>query len=216
MTPEQEGIVKKMITRSVFGLNQYNLVKEIQECSKHGDAFKTGAEAAHLCSECRRLLRIISKQKPRSTKLLRTRSLLDEINNPTPDLAKVFQVLNSENFPAVSTDVFDIAKISTSTGFHIAVGPAPDTSLPSFAGDCPVVHSYYPTPMSPIEKLCDEVEKGSIQLVHILDEQQLPRDPTFIRKLHRNENGQWHDAFIVEGHYGGPTLFDFPREREYS
>ena len=57
--------------------------------------------------------------------------------------------------------------------------------------------------------LCDEVEKGSIQLVHILDEQQLPRDPTFIRKLHRNENGQGHDAFIVEGHYGGPTPLDF-------
>ena len=106
----------------------------------------------------------------------------DDINNHTPDLAKVFQVLNSENFPAVSVDVFDIVKISTTTGFRIAVAPAPDTSLPSFAGDCPAVHSYYPTPMFPIEMLCDEVEKGSIQLVHILDEPQLPYDPTFVGK----------------------------------
>ena len=97
----------------------------------------------------------------------------------------------------MSTDVFDIAKISTSTGFHLAVGPAPDTSLPSFAGDCPAVHSYYPTSMSPIEMLCDEVEKGSIQLVHILDELQLPYDLSYVRKLHRKENGQGHDAFIA-------------------
>ena len=69
VTLEQEKIVKKMITRSVFGLNQDNSVKEIQECSKHGDAFRTGAEAAHWCSDCRISLRRISKQKPRSTKL---------------------------------------------------------------------------------------------------------------------------------------------------
>ena len=53
-----------------------------------------------------------------------------------------------------------------------------------------------------------KLRKGSIQLVHILDEPQLPHDLTFIRKLHRNENGQGHDAFIVKGHYGGPTPFD--------
>ena len=109
-----------------------------------------------------------------------------------------FQALNSENFPAVTTDVWDIAKMSTTTGFHIAVGPAPDTSLPSFTGDCPIVHSYYPTPMSPVDMLCDEVEKGSIELVYILDESQLPYDPTYNKKLHRNENGRGHDEFIVE------------------
>ena len=114
----------------------------------------------------------------------------------------------------MSIDVFDIAKTSTLIGFHITVGPAPDTSLPSFAGDCHVVHSYYPTPVSPVEMLCDEVEKGSIQLVHILDEPQLPYDPTFVRKLHRNENGLGHDAFIVEGHYGGPTPFDVSSRRD--
>ena len=213
MTFEQEGIIKKMITRSVFGLNQYNLVKEIQECSKHGDAFKTGAEAAHWCSECRILLRRISKQRPRSTKLLRLGPIPDDINNHTRDLAKVFQAINGENFPAVTADWFPVAKFTTTTGFHIAVGPAPDTSLPSFSGDCPVVYSYYPTPLSPIESLCDEVEKGSIQLMHILDEPQLPHDPTFVKKLHRNENGHGHDEFSVEGHYGGPTPFDFLRER---
>ena len=108
----------------------------------------------------------------------------------------------------MSTDVFDIAKISTSTGFHLAVGPAPDTSLPSFAGDCPAVHSYYPTSMSPIEMLCDEVEKGSIERVYILDEAQLPFDPTYVKKLHRNENGRGHEEFVVEGQYGGASPFD--------
>ena len=74
----------------------------------------------------------------------------------------------------MSADVFDVGKITTTTGFHIAVGPAPDTSVPPFNGNCPVVYSYYPTSMSPIESLCDEVMKGSVQLVYILDEQQLP------------------------------------------
>ena len=82
------------------------------------------------------------------------RKIPDEINNPTPDLATIFEALNRDDFPAVTADVFDIAKISTTTGFHIAVGPTPDTSLPSFTGDCPAVHSYYPTSMSPIEMLC--------------------------------------------------------------
>ena len=76
------------------------------------------------------------------------------------------------------------------------------------------MYSYYPTPLSPIENLCDEVEKGSIQLVQILDEPQLPHDPTYVKKLHRS-TGDGHDHFIVEGHYGGPTPFDFPRERIY-
>ena len=124
-----------MITNSVFGLNQYNLVQEIHECSKHGDAFETGAEAAHWCSECRILLRRASKQKPRSTKLLRMEPIPDSINHHNRDLTKVFQALNGENVPAVFADVFDIGKITTTTmitGFHIAVGPAPDTSVPSF------------------------------------------------------------------------------------
>ena len=161
VTIEQEMIVKKMITRSVFGLNQYNLVKEIQECPKHGDVFRTGDCAVPWCSECRILLRRHSKQKSRSTKFIRTRSTIDtmgisvtarkipdQINYHTPDLAPDFETLNSGNFPAVTTDVFDIAEISTSTGFHIAVGPALDTSLPSFAGDCPAVHSYHLISMS--------------------------------------------------------------------
>ena len=42
VTIEQEMIVKQMITRSVFGLNRYNLVQEILECPKHGNAFRTG------------------------------------------------------------------------------------------------------------------------------------------------------------------------------
>ena len=71
------------------------------------------------------------------------------------------------------------------------------------------MYSYYPTPLSPIESLWDEVEKGSIQLVHILDEPQLPHDPTYVKKVHRNENGQGRDECFVEGHYGGPTPFDF-------
>ena len=79
VTIEQEMIVKKMTTRSVFGLNQYNLVKEIQEFSKHGDAFRTGDCAVPWCSECRILLRGHSKQKPRSTKFIRTRSTIDTI-----------------------------------------------------------------------------------------------------------------------------------------
>ena len=98
VTFEQEKIVKKMITRSVFGLDQYNLVKEIHECSKHGDAFRTGAEAAHWCSECRILLRRISKQKPMSTKLLRTGPIPDDINNHTPDLAKYFKYSTVRTF----------------------------------------------------------------------------------------------------------------------
>ena len=58
--------------------------------------------------------------------------------------------------------------------------------------------------MSPIESLCDEVMKGSVQLVYILDEHQLPHDPTFVKKLHRDG-----PDFIVEGQYGGPTPLDF-------
>ena len=214
MTFEQEGIIKKMITRSAFGLNQYNLVNEIQECSKHGDAFNAGAEAAHWFSECRILLRRISKQRPRSAKLLRLGPIPVDINNHIRDLAKVFEAINGENFPAVTADLFPVAKVTTTTGFYIAVGPAPDTSLPSFSGDCSVVYSYYPTPLSPIESLCDEVEKGSIQILHILDEPQLPHNPTFVKKLHRNENGQGHDEFIVEGHYGGPTPFDVSSRKD--
>ena len=109
----------------------------------------------------------------------------------------------------MTTDVFDIATISTTTGFHIAVGPAPETSLPSFAGHCPIVHSYYPTSMSPVEMLCDEVEKGSIELVYILDEAQLPFDPTYVKKLHRNEMDKgktsllWKDIMVV------PLLLNF-------
>ena len=57
--------------------------------------------------------------------------------------------------------------------------------------------------------LCDEVEQGSIQLVNIVDGPQFPYDLTYVRKLHRNENGQGHDEFTVEGHYGGPTLSVF-------
>ena len=95
------------------------------------------------------------------------RKIPDEINNPIPDLATVFQAINSENLPAVTIDVWNIAKMSATTGFHIAVGPAPDTSLPSFTGDCPLVHSYYPTSMSPVDMLCDDVETQSIELVYI-------------------------------------------------
>ena len=104
----------------------------------------------------------------------------------------------------MSADVFDVGKITTTTGFHIAVGPAPDTFVPSFQENCPILYSYYPIPMSPIESLCDDVMKGSVQLVYILDEQQLPHDPTFVKKLHRDG-----PDFIVEGHYGGPTPFVF-------
>ena len=58
----------------------------------------------------------------------------DSINHHNRDLTKVFQALNGENVPAVFADVFDIGKITTTiiTGFHTAVGPAPDTSVPSF------------------------------------------------------------------------------------
>ena len=90
----------------------------------------------------------------------------------------------------------------------MAVGPAPDTSLPSFTGDCPLVHSYHTTSVSPVDMLCDDVEKESIELVRILDEAQLPLDPTYARKLHWNENGRGHEEFVVEGHYGGASLFD--------
>ena len=64
---EQEMLVKKMITRTAFGLNRYNLVEEILECPKHGDAFRTGDCAGPWCSECRKLFARHSKQKPRST-----------------------------------------------------------------------------------------------------------------------------------------------------
>ena len=88
MTHEQEGIIKNSLTRSVSGLNQHDVVREIQECSKHGDAFKTGVEAPHWCNECRILLRRNSTQKPRSTKLLRLGPLPDAVNIENPDLPK--------------------------------------------------------------------------------------------------------------------------------
>ena len=54
-----------------------------------------------------------------------------------------------------------------------------------------------------------KLEKGSIELVYILDESQLPYDPTYVKKLHRNENGRGHDEFIMEGHSGGANPFHF-------
>ena len=68
---EQEMIVKKMMTHTVFGLNRYNLVEEILECPEHGDAFKTGSCAAPWCIECRKLFASHSKQKPGSTTLVK-------------------------------------------------------------------------------------------------------------------------------------------------
>ena len=101
--------------------------------------------------------------------MLRLQSLPDAINSEIPDLPKVFQFINGHNCPAVTTELYPAAKVTATTGFHIPVGPAPDTSLPSFLGECPDVRSYYPISFSPIEGLCDEGEKGSIQLVEILD-----------------------------------------------
>ena len=208
VTFEQEGIIKKMFIRSVSGLNQHETVREIQECHVHGDAFKTGACAPHWCSECRILFKICSRQKPRSTKMMRLQSLPDAINNEIPELPKVFQFINGHNFPAVTTELYPAAKVTATTGFHIPVGPAPDTSLPSCLGECPDVRSYYPTSLSPIEGLCDEVEKGSIQLIEILDESQLPHDPTYVRKLRRSMV-DGYDQYIVEAHYGGATPFEY-------
>ena len=88
VTFEQEGIIKKMFIRSVSGLNHHDMVREIQECPEHGDAFKTGACAPHWCSECRIILRRFSKQKPRSTKLMRLEPLPDAINKEISDLPK--------------------------------------------------------------------------------------------------------------------------------
>ena len=45
--------------------------------------------------------------------------------------------------------------------------------------------------------------------MYIFDESQLPYNPTYINTLHRNENGRGHDEYMVEGHYGGATPFDF-------
>ena len=131
------------------------------------------------------------------------RKITDAINNHTKDLAAVFQAVNSENFPCQITDVWDIAKISSATGFHMAVGPAPDTSLPSFIGECPVV-SYLPTPLSPRDMLLGDIEKESIELVHMLDVSQLPCDPTYVRMLHKDHNGD----IVAEGHYGGVSPLD--------
>ena len=182
VTPEQEGIIKKMFIRSVSGLNQHERIREIQECPIHGDAFKTGVCAPHWCSECRILLKRHSGQKPRSIKMMRLPALPDAINSKNPDLPTVFQFINGHNFPTVTTELYPPSGVTATTGFHISVGPAPDTSVPSFLGECPVVRDYYPTSFFPIEGLCDEVERGSIQLVEILDVSQLPHDPTYVRK----------------------------------
>ena len=135
-------------------------------------------------------------------------SLPDAINSRNPDLPTVFQFINGHNFPIVTTELYPASKVTATTGFHISVGPAPDTSVPSFLGECPVVRDYYPTSFSPIEGLCDEVEKGSTQLVEILDVSQLPHDPTYIRKLHRSVV-DGHDRITVEAHYGGATPFQY-------
>ena len=58
-----------------------------------------------------------------------------------------------------------------------------------------------------------KLRRAQFNLCAFLDEPQLPHDPTFVEKLHRNENGHGHDEFSVEGHYGGLTPFDFLRER---
>ena len=129
--------MKQMLTRTVCELHRPSKVHAIHECPVHGDAFRTGDIAAPWCSECRKLLAKHSKQKPRSTRLMKlkvARKIPDTIDNHTKDLAAVFQAVNSENFPFQTTDVWDIAKIPSTTGFHMAVGPAPDTSLPSFIG----------------------------------------------------------------------------------
>ena len=150
VTPEQEKIVKNMITRAVCGLNRHSLVEEILECPKHGDAFKTGYCAAPWCSNGRKLFAKHSKQKPRSTMLIKlkaSRKISDEINNHTEGLAAVMQAVNSEHFPSQTTNVWNIAEMSITTGFHMAVGPASDTSLPSFMGECPAV-SHLPTPLT--------------------------------------------------------------------
>ena len=132
-----------------------------------------------------------------------TRTIPDAIHNHIRDLAAVFQSVNSENFPCQLTDVWNIANISSTTGFHTAVGPVPDTSLPSFIGKCPVV-SYLPIPLSPTDRLLGDIVKEFIELVHILDVSQLPCDPTYVRRLHKDHNGD----IVAEGHYGGASPLD--------
>ena len=55
-----------------------------------------------------------------------------ETNNTKANVAAVFQVVSSENFPSQTIDVWNIDNFTTLQGYHVAVGPAPDTSEPSF------------------------------------------------------------------------------------
>ena len=52
--------------------------------------------------------------------------------------------------------------------------------------------------------LLGEIEKEFIELVHILDISQLACDPTYVRRLHKDRNGD----IVAEGHYGGASPLD--------
>ena len=108
------------------------------------------------------------------------RKFSKEINSTNSNVTAVFQVVDGENFPSQSTDIWNVATLTLRQSYHFAVGPAPNTSVPSFTGPCPEV-SFLPSLMPPVEMLYEYAERQAIELIYLSDTPQLPYDPTHIK-----------------------------------
>ena len=164
----------------------YSKVEDFLECPTHADSFKTGEYAAPWCGECRKLFKLHSKQRPRSRQVIKMKSKLSspkEVSTTSANVTAVFQVVNREEVSSQSTEVWNITNMTTSQNFHFVVGPVPDTSEPSFVGECPAV-SYLPNPMSPTDMLTEHIIQQVVELINLVVNKHLPYDPTHIMGLH--------------------------------